>query len=215
MAAQCERRTITFSPDGTVSDGTVGAPLVTGYGRWTWGPLFAPPPYWYTSGFYWVKLNGKYVYQGARAEVNFGGQLFSEQPDQNWVGFLNYRFQFVSSGGSDPTNPGWPSPPIVTGPFTPSPDGTSITTPVGSLVTADGVWTSGANTTGANYYALLNGVNPDHEPTGVFGLNGTQMTVAANGNLFAHVSDGNWYVFRNYIWQLAPPGWYHLSLRTW
>jgi len=38
---------------------------------------------------------------------------------------------------------------------------------------------------------LLNGVNPDHASTGAFALDATQMTVAANGNLFAHASDGN------------------------
>jgi len=109
------------------------------------GEFWAPPPYWYTGGFYWAALNGKVVYQGARAEVNSSGQISYEQPDQVWAGFKNYRFQFV--GSPNLVNPGWPAPPIVTGPFTPSPDGSSITAPNGSLVTADGIWAWGANTT--------------------------------------------------------------------
>jgi hypothetical protein len=50
------------------------------------GEFWAPPPCWYTSGFYWAALNGKVVYEGARAEVNFSGQISYEQARSGFGG---------------------------------------------------------------------------------------------------------------------------------
>ena len=134
-----------FTPDGTISDGTIGTSLVTGYGTWTW----ASSGHHHPVGILLVSI-GRHSTARSSTRVRAprstsAARSLMNKPDQVSAGFKNYRFQFV--GSPNLVNPGWPAPPIVTGPFTPSPDGSSITAPNGSLATADGIWAWGANTT--------------------------------------------------------------------
>jgi hypothetical protein len=181
-----------FSSDGSISQPPSGAALVNGYGTWTWGAQIAPPGIHAAKGWYWVKLNGKTVFLSGENRINFGEQFFADYTDGNWFCFQAYYGFFINCSPNicAPYGPPTPiTPPIVTGPFTPSPDGTSLTAPNGTVTTADGVWTWGAGTGGANYQVLLNGL---------YVVNASQMQVNSHGNLFLLKDNGNWYAWLNY-----------------
>jgi hypothetical protein len=184
---------LVFSPDGTISDPPSGAALVNGYGTWIWGSQIAPPGIHAATGWFWVKLNGKTVFFSGQNRIDFGGQFFADYFDGNWFCYQN-NYTFSVNCSPDicaPYGPPTPiPPPIVTPPFTPSPDGTSITAPSGTVTTADGVWTWGSASGGGNYNILLNGL--------YINANASQMQVNSHGSLFFLRDIGGWYVWLNY-----------------
>jgi hypothetical protein len=182
-----------FSPDETISNPPGGAALINGYGTWTWGAQIASHGIHAPNGWYWVKLNGKTVFFSGQNRIDFGEQFFADWFDGNWFCYqANYGF-FINCSPSicAPYGPPTPiTPPIVTGPFTPSPDGTSLTAPNSTVTTADGIWTWGTGTGGANYQLVLNGVYLD--------INASQVQVNSHGNLFLLRDNGSWYAWLNY-----------------
>ena len=148
-----------ISPDGTqITSGSTAA-VYNGFGAWSFGPVQTPPtgvgppgPY---GNFQYVKLNGKIVRNVPAAQairIDFGGNVFflTTGNDRWWYQFVGYDADafFVGSPDIVPasvvTSP--VSPTTFDPPYTPSPDGTTISGGTGSLTTADGIWTFGAET---------------------------------------------------------------------
>jgi hypothetical protein len=179
-----------FSPDGTISVGGSGPPLVNAYGTWTWGPQVANPGInpGEANGWFWLNLNGKTVAYSSQNEVNFGGQFFQEQFDANIFYYLNYFF--VIDNSPVISDPGPHPQPIIQGPFTSDPDGSSITAPNGTLATDDGVWTWGTLSSGTDYNVLLNGIPASFAAT--------TLTIDSHGTLFV-LSGGQWQCWINYF----------------
>jgi hypothetical protein len=183
------------TPDGTsIYSGTGGA-LVTKYGVWTFGDAVEPPPAYNQGGGSQsrVLLNGKPVAilftQGAqRMEVNYGGNLYAVfgGSDQLWSGWFGYDWGDAGSpnltGGSPPPLPNYNPP------YTPSPDGSTISGGVGTLTTSDGNWSFGA-ASGAGWNVTLNGI--------VVGGFGPIITLEVNafGVLYMQAFDTTWYTW--------------------
>jgi len=182
-----------LSPDGSSITGGTGS-LVTGYGTWTFGPEFAPAPAYGGPPFYAILLNGKRVWGygdviwGAqRMTVANGGNLYVFTFDQQWWSWTDYFWLFNDSPNLNPM-PIDPLPTTFAPPYTPSPDGTSISGGVGSVTTDDGVWSFGAAETGG-WVPMLNGV-----PAAIGKKATTEIQVNAHGQAFLHiVNDGGFW----------------------
>jgi hypothetical protein len=84
-----------------------------------------------------------------------------------------------------------------------SPDGTEITAPNGSLVSASGVWTWGAETSTSGEYSIkLNG-------TAVSGSGHSVLLIANGGNIYTLVPGGSWYE-----WNALSRSWTDLNTTT-
>ncbi len=179
---------------GSLSDPPSGPALTTGYGTWTWGTQVADPGTHAATGWWWVKLNGKVVFFSSQNQVGFAGNFFGDWYDGNWFAF-QASYGFFNNCSPDICAPyGFPTPvtpPNAPGPFTPSPDTTSITAPTGTVTSVDGVWTWGSSTGGGNYNVVLNGVP-------LVNRNASQMQINGGGNIFLLRDDSNWYAYLNY-----------------
>ena len=183
--------------------------FVNNYGEWSYGPGVAPQPGGGTTGaFYLVTLNGKLANCGnsnllfaQQLWVGFGGGLYAKTFDQIWVGFMAYGWYGVTDDGNYPNNlpnqalpHGLPSP--INPPFGPiSPDGTTLTSSSGTLITADGMWA--INSSGS--YPMLNGINllnGGGSPT-IGAVN--ELQVNAHGQMFLRDSSNNWWAFLGYV----------------
>ena len=162
----------TASPDGTMITAPSGS-LTTAAGTWTFGP--AAPGSYYSAGQYDIMLNGVWLYPGYGAvlEVANGGQIYNQNTIAGAIS--NYPPTFWQTwNGSTWVN--------VPAPSALSPDGSIITAPSGSLVTAAGTWTFGPTPPG-NYYTtgqyetMLNG-------TWVGWGYGTKLEIANGGQLY-------------------------------
>jgi hypothetical protein len=173
-----------------------GPTLTNGYGPWAWGAQVLAPGIHAPNGWFWITLNGKTVFFSGENVLAYGNQIFADFTDGNWFCYQdNYQFQINCSGADLETDICAPygnviPVPNVGGPFTPSPDGTAITAPTGTVTTVDGVWTWGTGTGGSNYQVWLNGVYIFH--------NASQMQVDSHGSLFYLKDDGNWRAWLNY-----------------
>ena len=199
------------SPDGSAITNGVGS-LYNGYGTWTFGPQNAPPGGSANLPYYYILLNGRPIdYDVQQLQMNFGGNMFVLGRDDNWMAFTGYNAStFVSSPTLIPPAPPLPPPPTVFNPpYTRSPDGSVISGGVGSVVTADGVWTFGS-ARGSGWDVVLNGT-PVTSGIPAGGVPAVRMEINSHGNLFAQ-SAGNsqWYVYLGFAWWLAsssvPPG---------
>ena len=192
----------------------------TAYGTWTFGDLFASVPHYGGDQFYVPLLNGVPANPaGSRLFtdiwsqfffVGYGGQLYTLLTgDQLIAGWSLNSWQ----GDTGQTGPdGFPgaggvqvplgSPPLATlpsfvwaGPYTPSPDGTSISGGTGSLTTADGFWTFGTARGGGSYDLVLNGVPVSVTAAGPTAYTATNMQVNSHGCLFFQMPDTTWQVW--------------------
>jgi hypothetical protein len=125
-----------------------------------------------------------------------GGNIYAFHGDQQWSSYTDYLWQFTSSPDLVPV-PVDPPPTTFTPPYTPSPDGTTISGGTGSLVTDDGVWTFGPPQSGG-WVPLLNGVIAQARQHAV-----TQVQVNAHGQLFAKITDVGWATWEQGVFQTA------------
>jgi hypothetical protein len=198
------------SPSGIGPDGSqintltsVGGSLVSKYGVWTFGPgvtgpTAANPPGPFGS-FNYIKLNGRVINRlgefgiadrtgASQIVVNYGGEVFylTTENDRIWYQFVNYTENGnVSSSACppctvDPTLVVHAAGPNALPPFTPSTDGTTISSGAGCVTSVDGVWCNGAG--GTNWTPTLNGIPIDLAggPPPRF----NSLTVSCNGQLF-------------------------------
>jgi hypothetical protein len=209
--------------DGTQIRSDSGLTLCTAYGTWGFGPFFAPPAA-YTgnppanlfsgSPMGVPYLNGKPVcgfsqqfgcaVQGLR--IDNGGNLYAFTFDQTWIVWANYFWDWAGS----PDLVISPQPPLPTVPatITPSSDFTTITGPVGTVTSVDGVWTFAptpiGGCSGTGYIARLNGIPVANsiEYIDVIQIN-------SNGRAFLHVVNdcpARWTVWTANKFQLATGG---------
>jgi len=191
---------------------SINGSVANAYGTWTFGPGITPHtgagppgPFGY---FCYVKLNGKVINAigglspapGGRSGaqqivVDFGGNVFflTAENDREWYqmngyagGVYNVGSPFIDPGSviSGPL----PSP---NPPFTPSPDGTTVTSTPGSLTSIDGVWTNGSG--GSSWQPTLNGIPNIAAITTGIPRSFNSMKISANGNMFLFdLNDGQW-----------------------
>lgn len=187
---------------------SLGGSLVNGYGTWQFGPGMtpptgaAPPGPWGTFNF--VKLNGKVINRigqtgigavrsgASQIVIDCGGNVFflTLENDRQWVQYVNYDASSAGSPLIDPTAVTYVTgnPPNYSPPYTPSADGTTLTSTIGCVTTLEGVWCNGSG--GATWQLFLNGLFMSAaDPTSQF----KSLAVNCNGNVF--VSDwvtNNW-----------------------
>src|ERR1700730_10021347 len=121
--------------------GGAGGSLVTGYGTWTFGGELSPSPAYGGPPFFRILLNGKWTWSdnpmfgvAQKLTVANGGNIYAFHGDQQWSSYTDYSWQFTTSPDLVPV-PFDPTPTTFTPPYTPSPDGTTISGGTGSLVT--------------------------------------------------------------------------------
>ncbi len=148
-------------------------------------------------------LNGKQVLpaggftaagQAQQLRVNYGGNLYGISFDQIWSLWGDYYWlandgaDLASGPAATPTPPGLPT---FAPPYTPSPEGTTISGGSGSVQTADGIFTFG-NASGSGWELKLNGL-----PIGQGFFVVDQIKVYASGQLFFHRVNGSpgWYLW--------------------
>jgi hypothetical protein len=210
-----------LTPDGTDleapstgQDGSSAGTLRTAYGFFSFGDLVEPNFRGGGPQFYEVMLNGFpvnpafNVMLAQRMFVGFGGNLYASfigdeligaWTDNSWNGDNGQTGpgDFPGAGGNQvpigvPTPP--PLPSIWNGPYTPSPDGTSISGGVESLSTFEGEWTFGA-ASGEGWVLQLNGVPVQDGLSHFDPIIVTQMEVNAFGCLFVLIAGGGWQVW--------------------
>jgi hypothetical protein len=160
--------------------------LTTSDGTWTFGAPYILGP----AGNWYINLNGQSAAGGAGSEmvVANGGMLYVLGIDSSWWLWVNGGWIRTSS----PTLAARPAMPLTI----PSPDGSVL---VGSLETLAGTWTLGATYPGApgNWYINLNGQS-------AAGGAGSEIVVANDSQVYAFGTDGNWWVWQNGAWYVAP-----------
>ena len=171
------------------------------------GDVVSPQPGYGGGSFCYGKLNGKEMEPSApigvfglpifqQLWVDFGGNIYGITNDQIWYGWQNYSWQTndgmdLTSGPA--TTPVPPSLPSYAPPYTPSAEGTTISGGIGTLTTADGVFSFGTSS-GSGWQLKLNGI-----PIAVGGTSFTtyiyvdMMRVYAVGQLFFRLAaDSTW-----------------------
>jgi hypothetical protein len=156
-----------ISPDGTTIYGNTGGTLQTLYGTWDFGDQYGGPG---PDGniYRYPLLNGREILNTDGIEGNMiafrqmvvdkGGNLFGLTYSSVWNVWDDYSWLYDGNYPNSGTNYDPLPPSQVTPPFTPSPDGTSITGGTGSLTSIDGVWSFGA-ANGSGWNLMLNGTN--------------------------------------------------------
>lgn len=158
------------SPDGTTIAGGAGS-LTNAQGTWSFGDPAPGRP-----GEWWLLLNNSNTGGiGAELEIDNGSNIYTLTAYGNW---------WVWSGSWVPTD--IPPPPPL------SPDGAVISDGVGTLTTAAGTWSFGAEANGrpGEWLILLNG---DASNGGI----STSLEIAAGGQVYAQTANGSWWVDLN------------------
>jgi hypothetical protein len=145
-----------------------------------------------------------------RLEVNYGGNLYGITNDRLWYVWSNNSWQ-GNDGADLPSGPApTPTPPALptaySPPYTPSAENTSISGGMGTLTTADGVFSFGA-VNGSGWDLMLNGI-PVSLTAGGFStrLAVNLMTVYGHGQLFYRLTDSTWRVWTGNWWQNPSTG---------
>jgi hypothetical protein len=193
-----------------ITTANLSSTLNTIHGVWGWDALqYAPTPGWGIGPFHRATLNGQLVGPGLlfgswqKLIMAYGGNVYGITFDQLFYlwGGGQWQPNNNSTGVIDPPS-ALPIPPtlpnLFAGPYTPSPDGTTIAGGIGTVTTAEGVWTFGS-VNGPGWNLMRNGqpifFNDTYDvPVGVI-----QMVVHSNGHLFyQRVDDANWYMFASH-----------------
>jgi len=161
------------SPDGSIVSNDSGS-LITSSGTWTFGAQVV------ANGWN-VLLNSNSAGGGvaSKLEVSNGGKLYALGTDGNWYLWTG---TWVASNPSGNNNT--------------SPDGTTISGGVGSLVTTSRMWTFGTARSGGNWDLLFNGTS-----VGI----GSELEVSQGGQMFGVGTDGTWYRWTGSTWVHGTP----------
>jgi hypothetical protein len=153
--------------------------------------------------FYAIMLNGKQAFGHAntipgaqRMTVTNGGNLYVFTFDQQWWVWTHYFWDFNDSPNLNPVPLSYSPPSAFVPPYSPSPDGATISGGTGSAVTDDGVWSFGSAQDGG-WLPLLNGI-----PVGNLSA-ATEIRVNSHGQAFLNLtySGGWWATWEGFTYQ--------------
>ena len=200
-----------ISPDGTTIHGNTGGTLQTLYGTWDFGDQYAPPG---PDGnvYRYPRLNGREILNITGIENNMlafrqmvvdnGGNLYGLTFSSIWNVWDSYSWLYDGAYPPGSTTLDPLPPQQVTPPFTPSPDGTTITGGTGSLTSIDGVWSFGAPN-GSGWNLMLNGTL-----VGISGGNHATDMIEINSHGQVWVRDpggANWRLWLEQVLTTSPP----------
>jgi hypothetical protein len=213
-----------FSPDGTVIIGQPGGgsdsgPIITAYGTWDLGGQLAHEPTYGGGAMCRAMLNGQPVTMGVptatgisawnRMAVAAGGNLYAVTFDQLWYCWRGYGWVYDNSQDvfSGPIGIPIPGPlPSYNPPYTPSPDGSTISAGTGTLVTRDGIWTFGV-VQEAGWDVHLNGIAMLWTEFDYPNIAADQLVVNSNGQMFMRTTfapiAGTWRLWAGHQWNLS------------